>query len=319
MRRLLRGLAVLTTLGMFVVLVMGALVTTTGSGHGCNNTWPLCNGRFIPEYTVSALIEWSHRAVTGIVSLLALALAVGTTALYRRRRETWVLVPAMIVFLILQAALGAIAAGTHETPAVLALHFGVSLISFASIALTTAFLFGLRGGDALRDRPVARGTRWLILGTLAYTYVVVYSGAYVRHSGSMLACFDWPLCTNTAGVPLFSAYVLSQLAHRAAAGALTLVVIVLWLNVRRARAARPDLYRGATAALATVALQALSGGIVVLSRAGLITQLLHAGLVSLLFISLAYLAYGLIPRRVCLPRSEGARTPRPSAVGASAK
>lgn len=318
MHRLLRWLAVLTSCGMFVVLVMGALVTNTGSGHGCANTWPLCRGQFIPEFAVGTFIEFSHRAVTGVESLLVFALAIGAWLLYRRRREVHVLVPLMIVFLLLQAVLGAIAAGTHETPAILALHFGVSLVSFASIVLTTAFIWESRGADAARDLPVAPLTRRLIWGALLYTYVVVYLGAYVRHSGAMLACPDWPLC-NGQVFPGFQGAVFTQFVHRAAAGLLVLLLIALWLAARRTRFTRPDLYRGSVAALVSVLLQSVSGGLVVLQRVELFTELLHAALVSLLFASLCYLAYHLISRRVCLPRQAAPALAQPDTVRAGAK
>ncbi len=321
MQRLLKSLAVATTLVMFIVLVMGALVTNTGSGHGCSNTWPLCNGKFIPEFTVAALIEWSHRTVTALVTVLILALSAGTLALYRRRREAQVLVPLMIVFLMAQAVLGAIAAGVHETAAVLALHFGVSLISFASIVLTTAFVFEAGGADTVRDRPVPARLRLSILGLIVFTYVVTYLGAYTRHSGASLACLDWPLCGQRpfSTIPSMAWLVTVQEGHRVVAALLALAVAGLWLVARRDRAERPDLYRGATAALVTVVLQSLAGGLVVLSRLDLFTTLLHAALVSLLFASLAYLVYHLIPRRVCLPRRASAPPVRSGAVAAGAK
>lgn len=318
MYRLLKWLGALTSCGMFVVLVMGALVTNTGSGHGCANTWPLCRGQFIPEFAVGTFIEFSHRAVTGVVSLLVFALAAGVWLRYRRRREVQVLVPLMIVFLLLQAVLGAIAAGTHETPAVLALHFGVSLISFASIVLTTAFVWESQGADAARDLPVPAALRWLILGTLLYTYVVVYLGAYVRHSGASLACLDWPLCNGTL-FPGFQWAVFTQFIHRAAAGLLVLLILALWLAARRDRAARPDLYRGSVAALVSVLLQSASGALLIFTRLELFTTLLHAALVSLLFASLCYTAYHLVPRRVCLPRQASPVPAPPDAVRAGAK
>ena len=35
---------------------LGTLVTTTGSGHGCGDSWPLCRGQFIPEFAISTAI-----------------------------------------------------------------------------------------------------------------------------------------------------------------------------------------------------------------------------------------------------------------------
>jgi cytochrome c oxidase assembly protein subunit 15 len=196
------------------------------------------------------------------------------------------------------------------------LHFGISLISFASVVLTAAFIAGLQGGEAVRDRPVSRRLRRLVWAALAYSYVVVYLGAYVRHSGASLACLDWPLC-NSALVPGFAGPIGVQVIHRFAAGVLVLLLLGLWLQARRARAVRPDLYRAGTAAFALVLVQALSGGLVVLSRLELFTLLLHAALVALLFASLCYMAYQLIPQRLCLPRR--APSAPADAVGTSAK
>ena len=321
MQRLLRYTGVLTSVGMFIVLVMGALVTNTGSGHGCSNTWPLCNGKVIPQLSISltqaAFVEFSHRAVTAMESVLVFALAAGTWLLYRQRREARWLVPAMIVFLLLQAVLGAIAAGVHESSEVLALHFGVSLISFATIVLTTAFLFEARGGDVARDRPVPARLRLFVWGGLVYTYVVVYLGAYVQHANAIKACAGWPLCNGSPlpglGAPATYA-VLVNFTHRFAAALLALLVFGLWMTARRSRVTRPDLYLGATAALTSVLLQVVSGAFLVFSSFGLRSELLHAALISLLFASLAYLAYHLIPRRACLPRPTIAVSSRPSAV-----
>src|SRR5215208_607896 len=97
MQRVLQSLAVATTLGMFIVLLMGAAVTNTGSAEGCGRSWPLCNGQFVPEFTVATAIEYSHRAVTGVEGLLVLALAVAMLSRWGRRdREVAVLALIML-------------------------------------------------------------------------------------------------------------------------------------------------------------------------------------------------------------------------------
>src|SRR5262245_66570979 len=61
---------------VFVVL-WGALVRATGSGAGCGNHWPLCNGEVAPPSpTLSTLIELTHRATTGVDVFLVGALMV---------------------------------------------------------------------------------------------------------------------------------------------------------------------------------------------------------------------------------------------------
>src|SRR5438477_2368748 len=94
-RTALRLLAAATCAGMMLVLVMGAAVTNTGSAEGCGRSWPLCNGQFIPEFTVATAIEFSHRAVTGIESVLVLALTATMLVLWRRNGQAVLLAVVM--------------------------------------------------------------------------------------------------------------------------------------------------------------------------------------------------------------------------------
>lgn len=314
--KIVRWIAVATTVGMFLVLVMGATVTNTGSAEGCGRSWPLCHGKFIPSMAVSTAIEFSHRAVTGVESVLVFATAGGAWLLWRKRREVRYLAPAMIFFLFLQAGLGAWAVLYPQQAAVLALHFGVSLTAFASVLLTLAFLFEVGGAETVRDRPVPTGLRRFIWACLAYTYLLVYLGAYVRHSDASLACGDWPLC-NDQVVPGLSGSVGVAFFHRFAAliGSLLIVGLVIWTY--RYRAERPDLFRGSLVALAMIFLQAVSGAIVVWAQMDLFSTLLHAALVSLLFGTLSYLCYHTLPRPIpaAAPESPPERAPATLELG----
>ena len=55
------------------VIVWGALVRATGSGAGCGNHWPFCTP---PATTVATVIEFTHRAMTGLDAIAVLALVV---------------------------------------------------------------------------------------------------------------------------------------------------------------------------------------------------------------------------------------------------
>ena len=142
----LRWLAWTAAAGMFLVLVMGVTVTTTGSAEGCGRDWPLCHGRFIPDFAVATAIEFSHRAITGVEGVLIVLLAVLTAAFYWNRRPIRVLVPLMVAFLLLQAGMGAWAVKYPQLPVVLALHFGISLVALASTVLVALYL-------GLLDKP----------------------------------------------------------------------------------------------------------------------------------------------------------------------
>ena len=291
----MRWIAIAATAGMFLVLALGVVVTNTNSGHGCGGTWPLCNGTFVPEVAAQAAIEYTHRLVTGIEGLLVVALVLGALYYWRARLEIRILAPLMFLFLLIQSALGAIVALVKEAPELVAMHFGISLISFVSIVLTTAILLQERSYDRLRDRPVRRGFRRLVWGLTVYTYIVVYSGAYVQHTGVQLACSGWPLC-NGQVIPTLTGGVAIVFTHRIAALVLTIGAVWLYLWGRQLRRGRPDLYRGSLAALVFVILQALEGAFVVDSRLNLASVIGHGALVSLYFAALCYLVLQVSPR-----------------------
>ena len=310
MRSFVKPLALITTIGMFVVLVMGATVTNTGSATGCGRSWPLCDGQLIPEFAVSTLIEFSHRAVTGIETMLVLATAIGAWRYYSQHREVRILAPLMVGTLFLQAIMGAWAVLYPQVALVLALHFGISLAAFASTLLVYAFLAGLTIDPPLRALAIPRGFVRLAWFTVVYSLVVVYLGAYMRHSGMDLACTDWPLC-NGQVAPAFTYGVAVVLAHRLAAAGMILLLIWQMLWARRLPN-RPDLARGSAAAFGLVLLQSLVGAAVVFSRVGLFSALGHAGVMALLFGSLCYVGLQVFPAAVprSLPTEEPGRNPR---------
>jgi cytochrome c oxidase assembly protein subunit 15 len=271
---------------MLLVLVMGAAVTNTGSAEGCGRSWPLCNGQFVPEFTVATAIEYSHRAVTGLESVLLVALTAAMLVLWRRDTEVVVLALLMLGTLALQAGLGAGAVMWPQSPLMLATHFGVSLIAFASTFVSAAVVFE-HTRNARRSPYTSLASRYGLRNATAavtlYVLGVVYLGAYVRHAGISFACVDWPLC-NGRLVPPLDAPSGVVFAHRLAALG---VVLLLALLLRQARLA--GIGAGPAAlALSLGVLQALSGALVVWTRLGLFSTLLHAALMGLLFAALTY-------------------------------
>src|SRR5215813_6502164 len=64
-------LAFFTAALMFGLIVVGSIVRTTGSGLACPD-WPLCHGHLLPPMEFNAIVEWLHRFVALLVSLLLL-------------------------------------------------------------------------------------------------------------------------------------------------------------------------------------------------------------------------------------------------------
>ncbi len=299
-RNLVRRLAVTNAVGMFLVVMLGATVTTTGSGEGCGRSWPLCHGRFIPELTLPTVIEYSHRLITGVEGVLMAGLAVGLLRYWRSRREIQILLPLMVLTLVVQSGLGAWAVLAPQSPLVMALHFGISLTAFASVLLMAAVLREEGGSERYRSLPLPPGFAALAWCSVGFTYLVVYLGAYVRHTNASLACLDWPLCQGQL-VPGFSGPVGAVFLHRLAALAGTLLLAALALYAARWRGQRPDLCWGSLVALGLGLAQSASGAVLVLSRLDLLVSLAHSGIVALLFGTLCYLALHTLPLPVSLP------------------
>jgi heme a synthase len=286
-RQLLRAagwLGVAAAVGMLIVLVMGATVTTTGSAQGCGRNWPLCQGRLIPDFALATAIEFSHRAVTGVEGVLVVALTAVVLVLFRRQRPAVVLAALTLGFLLLQAGMGAWAVEYPQQPVVLALHFGISLIALAATTLTA--LYVRRSNEIRSSPPVWHGLRLATWGITAYLYLLVYSGAYIRHAGAAAACTSWPACGSGSGQ---AAGVAINLAHRGAALSALLLAAALLIAYRRLEPARRDLSVGAGVLIGTLLLQGAAGAYLVFSQYGLSSELLHAGLTGVVFTAAAYL------------------------------
>ena len=107
--RLLRILAIITSIGSYMMLVMGTLVTNTGSGEGCGNTWPFCHGQIIPGViTIAGMIEYSRGLQASLVGMLVLVLTVGVWLVYKKDLRAKLLAFLSLLFVVVQGVLGAL-------------------------------------------------------------------------------------------------------------------------------------------------------------------------------------------------------------------
>lgn len=275
---------------MLLILLGGALVTKTDSGMGCGRHWPGCNGQLIPDViTAEVLIEFSHRIVTGSVGILIVILAVWSWKALGHIRETKFLSIMAVFFLVLQALIGAAQVLWGQGDFILALHFGISLISFASVLLLTLLIFEADNKFDASNIQLGNHLKWHTIGVTVYSYVVVYTGALVRHTNSELVCLDWPFCKNDAiGLPShFNEWV--QMGHRAAAGLIFIWIAYIAIHAIRNYKSQRLIYWGWIIALILVSSQVITGMTVVLTQLNLYIALLHSLFISLLFGLLTYM------------------------------
>ena len=310
MERHLRRLSIIGTLGMILVLLMGATVTDTGSGEGCGRSWPLCHGNFLPASVRESVIEFSHRAITGVLGIVILMIAIGAIKARHKYPGLLPLVPIMVGALLLQSGMGAWAVKYPQSEEVLALHFGFSLVAVAGVFLV------MRVIDEQQDRqwkpkpPAPKHLAVLLWISVVVVYVVAYSGAYIKHAQAEDACRTWPLCDGQVW-PGLSGTDGVVFMHRLAALGSVLLIAGIALLAYRSRQVRPDLHNLTLLALLVVVSQAVVGGVVVVTDMQLISTLLHAALMAILFLVLCEGCRVTLPPRVRSERHAPARADVP--------
>lgn len=295
-RRLVRIFAVITSFGAYLMVLLGVLVTNSGSGQGCGQSWPFCHGQIIPgTLTIAGVIEYSHRVMSSADGFLVLVLTIATWLLYRRDFRVKLLSFLSLFFVVLQGALGALTVmyeGTYMLKWLLSVHFGLSLIAFASVILLTIRLFQINREQQQvpeKTRSISRRMQLSIWGLVVYTYIIVYTGALVAHTGAVTGCgTQLPGCGSTS-LPSFTSLAGIQVLHRYVAALLWLLVLGFLIVVMRYSREHRDIVRGAWWAFFLITLQAASGMIAVVTQGQLLVALAHTTIISIFFSVLCYL------------------------------
>ena len=137
-------LTVLSSIGVYFLIVLGGITTQTGSGMACPD-WPLCFCELLPNLTTTVLIEMSHRYMAMIVGLLITSTFILAVRNYRNSKI--LLFSSAMSFLLvgIQGYIGMLTVTSILDPAIVTLHlalstalFGFSLIT-AILALKTTY------------------------------------------------------------------------------------------------------------------------------------------------------------------------------------
>ncbi|MGZ6971468.1 MAG: COX15/CtaA family protein [Thermoanaerobaculia bacterium] len=229
--RILRAATQGVAFGVFVLLVAGALVTSTESGLAVPD-WPLSYGKIMPPMVGGILYEHGHRLIAAAVSTLV-GVELGALLFFLEgKRAVKVLATAAFGAILLQALLGGLTVLLFLPPAVSSAHASLAEIVFALTAVVALLcskawdeltrvaprmadvkgpgpLSGAQSApltstireedfqlSALHQQPrisesLSSAFRWTLVATAAI-YVQIVLGAVMRHTGAGLAIPDFP-------------------------------------------------------------------------------------------------------------------------------
>lgn len=286
-----------------LVILWGALVRATGSGAGCGNHWPLCNGQVIPVSPgVHTVIEFTHRMMTGGATFVVIALLVWTLRATAKGQAARGFAAASTVLLLNEALLGALLVKLGYVAenqsagrmVLLSIHLSNTLLLVMALTLTARMLSTGQRWTELRASPAAGVAAAGLIATIV-----------VGVSGSMAALGDTLFPAPTLRAAFAQDFAASspwllrlRLVHPVSA--VVAAAFVIWL-VARSRNVRGTRFEG-RAVLALLALQFVLGIADVLLLAPAWMQILHLLGADLFWVALVGLAASSVwPRAASSP------------------
>lgn len=214
-------LAKATLVALFILLVWGNIVAGLKVGLACPD-WPLCHGQVIPPLRLDIYIEFIHRVLGAITSILIITLCYKRTRMYKGAFKAIPIVA--VLLLVIQIFLGGIVVLLKLPVDLTTIHFANAIIIF-TLVLYSAYFDGKKTVPKISFSGPAG--LFFLLSLLLFIQAVL--GAYVRHSGSGLACPDFPTCLGFWIPPSLAGIVLNHYAHRLLAYFIFIVFIVTFI------------------------------------------------------------------------------------------
>lgn len=193
---------------IFFNMIFGPLVRATDSGLACPD-WPLCHGKFVPEWTFHIFMEVGHRYYSGILGLIVLF---GFVLILRdKEAKKQLLIPASLslLFLTSQVILGGLTVTKLLHPTTVNLHL-LNAILLLVTCLTIALEAKERKTSAFKFQTRAR---YLFIALLFGIVYQIFLGGKVSSNYAGLACPDFPTCYGF-WFPELSGTILYQMEHR---------------------------------------------------------------------------------------------------------
>ena len=273
------------------VVLWGAFVRATGSGAGCGNHWPLCNGTVtLHSASAATIIEFTHRVTSGLDLVLVALLVVWAFRRFPRQHPVRLGAALSALFLVTEALIGAALVLLEHTAKNASASRAYSLSTHLINTLTLLACLTLTAWWSTETpAPFAprRGSVWMAGVSLASVVVLGVSGAITALGDTL-----FPASSLAAGLaqdldPAANIFLRLRLFHP-----LIAVAVGAWLLYYAVSAAsrRPDVAGRAWSLAALVGAQIVAGVVNLLLLAPVWMQLVHLLLADLLWIALVLLS-----------------------------
>lgn len=259
---------------VFVLILLGGTVRVSDSGLGCGpagsgtHGWPLCNGGFVPGNDINHILEYSHRVVATITSLLIAALTLWAWRSLRANTAVVRLTTAAAALVLFEAVLGGATVEYDLHELLVAIHLGTAMII---IALLLATARKASGDYVVGQWPVA--IKRLAVATSVSVWATIVAGGYMSGTqaygradeaatvGARLACgAEFPGCLGGWFPFGKSSMTDVHLTHRFFMYITAILVVALVVQlIRHARQPGAEVRNLAIAAAATLGLQITLG------------------------------------------------------------
>jgi len=273
-----------------VVIIWGAFVRATGSGAGCGDNWPLCNGEVIPRAEqVETLIEFSHRVTSGLALLAVVALLIWALRAFPKGHIVRKAAVVSMILMLLEALIGAalvllqyVAFNISVGRAIwMAAHLVNTFLLLAALVLTA---WWGQGGRPLRLRRQ---------GLVGWSLLLAIGGMLVLGmSGAITAMGDTLVITggiSPAEHALVATLVELRILHPIIAFIVgALVAGAAWVVMRRC--AGDNVRRVGRLLIGLYVAQLLIGSLNVALRAPVWIQLVHLAITCAIWILIVILA-----------------------------
>lgn len=275
----LHRFATLLAAATFVLIFIGGLVTSTGSGLSVPD-WPTTYGQFMFSFPLSKMVggilyEHGHRMAASIVGFLTVILAIWLVIKEPRRWVKWLGVGALLA-VIIQGVLGGLTV-LYLLPTPISVLHGTLAQTFFCLTICLAVFTSKQWFDR---EPKLIDTKKpnladLCMFTTGVVFLQLILGAIMRHTGSGLAIPDFPLAFGKIIPPIHSQQVAIHFLHRI--GALLVTIAISWTAFRifRGQLNQPALVRTSSVLIVALGLQIFLAALTIWTKKAVIPTTAH--------------------------------------------